>query len=138
MAKVETQELQAREKRELTNPAEHTKSGLVFTPAVDIFETPTEITVLADMPGVNAEHLTVGLHDNVLTLTGDVDSPEAPNETMVLRQYQTGRYFRQFALSDAIDQEKVEANLTDGVLRLKLPKVAAAQPRRITVRTGQT
>ena len=73
---METQELQAREKREATNPAEQTKAGVVFTPPVDIFETPSEITVLADMPGVNAEHLTVGLHDNVLTLTGDVESPE--------------------------------------------------------------
>ena len=89
------------------------------------------------MPGVNAEHLSVGLHDNVLTLSGDVDSPEGPDETIVLRQYQTGRYFRQFTLSDTIDQDKVEANLTDGVLRLKLPKVAAAQPRRITVKRGQ-
>jgi HSP20 family protein len=130
---METQELQAREKREVTNPAEQTKAGVVFTPPVDIFETPSEITVLADMPGVNAEHLTVGLHDNVLTLIGDVESPEGPNERTVLRQYQTGRYFRQFA---PIDQEKVEANLTDGVLRLKLPKVAAAQPRKITVKSG--
>lgn len=137
MSRAESQELRAKEKKEVTNPAELTKSGLVFTPAVDIFETPTEITVLADMPGVNAEHLSVGLHDNVLTLSGDVDSPEGPDETIVLRQYQTGRYFRQFTLSDTIDQDKVEANLTDGVLRLKLPKVAAAQPRRITVKRGQ-
>jgi HSP20 family protein len=133
---METQELQAREKREVTSPAEQTKAGLVFTPPVDIFETPSEITVLADMPGVNAEHLRVDLHDNVLTLTGDVESPEGPSERILLRQYQTGKYFRQFALSEAIDQEKVEANLTDGVLRLKLPKVAAAQPRRITVKSG--
>ena len=88
------------------------------------------------MPGVNAEHLRVDLHDNVLTLTGDVESPEGPSERILLRQYQTGKYFRQFALSEAIDQEKVEANLTNGVLRLKLPKVAAAQPRRITVKSG--
>jgi HSP20 family protein len=137
MAKSENQELQTREKKAVTNPAEQTKSGIVFTPAVDIFETPTEIMVLADMPGVNAEHLSIDLRDNVLTLSGEVDSPEGPNETIVLRQYQTGRYFRQFTLSEAIDQEKVEANLNDGVLRLKLPKVAAAKPRKITVRTEQ-
>jgi HSP20 family molecular chaperone IbpA len=135
MARAETQELQAREKKEVSNRAEQTKAGLVFTPPVDIYETPTEITVLADMPGVSTEDLTVRLHENLLTLSGDVKSPEGPNERIVLREYQTGRYFRQFALSDEIDQDKVEANLTDGVLRLKLPKVAAAQPRTITVKT---
>jgi HSP20 family protein len=134
MSRTETQELQAREKKEVGNRAEQTKAGLVFNPPVDIYETPNEITVLADMPGVNTEDLTVRLHENLLTLIGDVKDSEGPNERIVLREYQTGRYFRQFALSDEIDQDKVEANLTDGVLRLKLPKVAAAQPRRITVK----
>ena len=49
---AETKELQPREKQELSTPAEQTKPGLVFTPAVDIFETEKEITLLADIPGV--------------------------------------------------------------------------------------
>ena len=54
MADTQNTELRVREKQEATSPAEQTKPGLVFTPAVDIFETEKEITLLADMPGVKA------------------------------------------------------------------------------------
>jgi HSP20 family molecular chaperone IbpA len=60
----------------VTTPAEQTRPGLVFTPAVDIFETDKEITLLADIPGVRAADLNIDLHENVLTLDGDVKSPE--------------------------------------------------------------
>ena len=65
-----------------------------------------------------------------------VTSPEAANEGDILREYRTGTFFRQFTLSETIDQTKIEAKLTDGVLRLQLPKVEKAKPRQITVRAG--
>ncbi|MFP4085565.1 MAG: Hsp20/alpha crystallin family protein [Desulfobacteraceae bacterium] len=125
--------LQPKEKTEVTTPAEQTKPGLVFTPAVDIFETDTEITLLADMPGVSAGDLNIDLNENVLTLDGDVESPEGADETDIIREYRTGKYQRQFTLSQVIDQSKIDAELKDGVLRLRLPKVEAATPRKITV-----
>lgn len=128
-----TQEIQAREKQEVTAQAEHTKPGLVFTPAVDIFETETQITLLADMPGVTADHLNIDLRDDTLTLTGDIAPFEGPDENDLLIEYEVGKYFRQFTLSEVIDQEKIEANLNDGVLRLTLPKVEKAKPRKITI-----
>ena len=136
MAAESTREIQPKEKRELTIPAEQTKPGLVFTPAVDIIENSHAITLLADMPGVKASDLNIDLRDNVLTLTGDVSSPEGPDEKFVIQEYETGKFYRQFTLSETVDQSKIEANLTDGVLRLKLPKVAAAQPRKIIVQGG--
>ena len=72
MTETETKELQPKEKLEVTAPAESTKPGLVFTPAVDIFETDREIILLADLPGVKADDLNIDLRDDTLTLTGAV------------------------------------------------------------------
>ena len=110
--------------------------GLVFTPTVDIFETDKEVTLLADLPGVKADNLNIDLRENVLTLVGDVQAPEGASEADVTREYRTGKYYRQFNLSEMIDQGKIDAELKDGVLRLRLPKVEAAQPRQITVKAS--
>lgn len=134
MADTESKSLQPKEKAEVTAPAEQTKPGLVFTPAVDIFETDTELTLLADMPGVKINNLNIDLNENVLTLDGDVESPEGADETDIIREYRTGKYQRQFTLSQVIDQSKIDAELKDGVLQLKLPKIEAATPRKITVK----
>jgi HSP20 family protein len=136
MTESETKSLQAKEKKEVPTPAEPTKPGLVFNPAVDIFETERELTLLADLPGVKAKDLKIDLDHNVLTLTADETSPEGSGEKDVLREYRTGSYYRQFSLSDTIDQSKIEAVLKDGVLRLTLPKVEAATPRKITIKAA--
>jgi HSP20 family molecular chaperone IbpA len=115
---------------------EQTRPGAVYSPAVDIFETDAAITVLADMPGVKPDQLEIDLRDSVLTLKGRFSSPVTAAESDVLREYESGTFFRQFTLSQAIDQAKIDAHLTDGVLRLELPKVERAKPRQITVRTG--
>ena len=115
--------------------AEQTRPGRVYSPSVDIFESDSSITVLADMPGVKAHDLKIDLRESVLTLTGWVDAPDAAKESDVLREYEAGTFFRQFTLSEAIDQARIDAKLTDGVLRLELPKVERARPRQITVRT---
>jgi len=113
---------------------EPTHSGPVYTPAVDIFETESAITVLADMPGLEPENLTVDLRESVLTLVGRIPSPENNREGVILREHCTGTFLRQFTLSEAIDQSKIDAKLTDGVLRLELPKIEKAKPRQISVR----
>jgi HSP20 family molecular chaperone IbpA len=135
MVNVETKALKAERKRPLTVTAEQTRPGPAFTPVVDIFETEGDIMLLADMPGVKAEDLTIDLRENVLTMKGEVDPPEGAKEADVFREYRTGKYFREFTLSGVIDQTKIEAELKEGVLRLKLPKVEAATPRKIAVKT---
>jgi len=114
---------------------ELTRSGPVYTPAVDIFETESAITVLADMPGVDAANLNVDLRESVLTLTGSVTPAEGAKENVIVREHQAGTFLRQFALSETIDQSRIDAKLTDGVLRLELPKVEKAKPRQIAVRS---
>ena len=115
---------------------EQTRPGVVYSPATDIFESDSSITLLADMPGVKANDLDIGLRDNVLTLSGRVVEPAGGGESEVLREYRSGTFFRQFTLAETIDQARIDAKLNDGVLRLELPKVERAKPRQITVKTG--
>lgn len=136
MADTQSKELKVREKQEMASPAEQTTPGLVFTPAVDIFETEKEITLLADMPGVIADNLTIDLRDSILTLSADIAPVENANEDDILVEYETGRYYRQFTLGELINQENIDAQLNDGVLRLALPKVEKATPKKITVKSG--
>ena len=113
---------------------EQTRSGPFYWPAVDIFEDENAITLLADMPGVKASELKIDLRENELTLSGRVIPHESPREVNILREFEPGTFFRQFKLSEAIDQGKIDALLADGVLRLRLPKQERAKPRQITVR----
>lgn len=127
----ESKDLETRGERDV----EQTRSGPVFTPAVDIIETEGAITVLADMPGVNADNLSIDLRESVLTLTGVLEKHEIEKQTDVLREFdEAGTYHRRFTLADTIDQSKIEASLKDGVLRLQLPKVEAVKPRKIAIK----
>jgi len=134
---TDSKEIKVKEKQEVSAPAEQTTPGAVFTPEVDIFETEKAITLLADIPGVKPDQLNIDLRDNILTITGDVDPIAAKaGEEDVTIEYETGRFYRQFTLSEVIDQNKIDAKLADGVLRLNLPKVAKATPRKIAIKAG--
>jgi len=101
------------------------------TPPVDIYELPDSLVVMADVPGVMHEHLDVRVDNNVLTIrsqTGHVSAAEPS-----YREYQLVNYFRQFELSDKVDQDKIGADLKHGVLTLNLPKAEEAKPRKIAV-----
>ena len=129
-------QLQRIEKQEVATGAEQTRPGLIFTPAVDIFENDNAIMVLADLPGAKAQDLKIDLHENILTLTATVESPQGEKEIDVFREYEWGTFFRQFTLAEDIDQAKIVAELRDGVLQLQLPKTEAAKPRQITVKSS--
>jgi len=113
---------------------EQTYNGPVYSPAVDIFESDDRISLLADMPGVKPKDLKIDLRDNTLTLSGRVEATS--DRTNILTEYESGTYFRQFTLSEVIDQAKIDAKLADGVLRLDLPKLERAKPRQITVKAS--
>jgi HSP20 family protein len=105
MAREARTEIQKSEKG-VPTVAEQTRSGPVYSPAVDIFENDNSITVLADMPGVKAQDLQIDLRESVLTLTGRVSTPETPTESDVLREYRSGTFFRQFTLAETVDQAR--------------------------------
>jgi HSP20 family molecular chaperone IbpA len=126
-------ELQRRDKEEIQTGAEQTRPGPVFSPAVDIFETEAEITLLADMPGVVSDRVDVDLREGQLTITGETVRPGSEKERTLFREYDTGRFERVFTVSDRIDQGRISASMKDGVLKLVLPKVEKAKPRKIEV-----
>ena len=136
MTDSDSKEIQVKPKQEVSTASEQTRPGLVFTPSVDIFETDHEITLLADLPGVTTDSLTIDLRENTLTLTGEVEPFEGANEEDILIEYEIGKYYRQFTLSSVIDQSKIDAKLADGVLRLSLPKIEAATPRKIEIKAA--
>jgi HSP20 family protein len=133
---ADTKELQVKDKHEVASPAEQTRPGVVFTPEVDIFENEQHINLLADMPGVAPNDVKIDLNDGVLSISGEVQPFEGKDESDVLIEFEIGRYYRQFTLSEVVDQSKIEAKLEDGVLRLTLPKAEKAIPRQIAVTAG--
>jgi HSP20 family protein len=128
-------DLQAKEKVELQTTAESTRDVPSYIPAVDIYESPEALTLVADMPGVGPEGVVIDVHDNLLTLRGTV-TLEGEKERVLLQEYGVGDYSREFTLGRTIDQSKIEASMKHGVLTLTLPKAEALKPRKITVKTS--
>ncbi len=130
------QELKVQQKQEVQHSGETTKPEKYFVPAVDIFETEKQVTVTAEMPGVSGEGVDISLEDDVLTIRGSKQPEEQTDARILLQEYESGHYLRRFTVSEAIDQEKIEASMNDGLLTVVLPKTTPAQPRKIEVKVG--
>ena len=105
-----------------------------FTPAVDIYETDNGLVLQADMPGVGKDGLDVQVEGNVLTIVARTDEYPPAQSSLLHQEYVAGDYQRSFILGDDIDRSKIEAELSDGVLALTLPKSESVVPKRITVK----
>ena len=105
-------------------------------PAVDVFEDASGITLLADMPGVPKDRLELKVEADTLSIEGQVVQATPEGVDAVYAEVRVPRYRRTFRLSRELDTSKVDASLKDGVLTLRIPKQAHAQPRRIEVQAG--
>jgi len=105
-----------------------------ITPPVDIYEMPECLVVTADVPGVSQEDLDIRVDNNVLTIQGRAKHAVADESTY--REYELVNVFRQFELTDSVDQSKISADLKHGVLTLVLPKAEVAKPRQIPVQVS--
>ena len=127
-------ELQVQEKRELQKKDESTIPTRVFMPQTDIFETEATLTVVMEMPGVDKSNIQIGIENGVLTVDGRIDFSKYEKLQPVYTEYNIGHYRRSFTLSSTrINQDKIQAEMKDGVLSLTLPKAEQAKPRRIAV-----
>lgn len=111
--------------------------ALAFRPAVDIFEDEESITLTAELPGMRVEDVQVDVDDNVLTLKGErklerEDRREGYHR--VERAY--GSFSRSFQLPDGVDGEACEAEMRDGLLRVRLPKKPQPKPKRIDIKAS--
>jgi HSP20 family protein len=116
--------------------AEQTRDRPCFRPNVDIYETDTELVVLADMPGARADGIDVRYEHGALTIHGRVDDRPAAGTGPLLQEYGVGDFWRTFQVSEDITVSGIEAEFKDGVLTLRLPKAEAARPRQITVKAS--
>jgi HSP20 family protein len=128
------QELSVQKKREHETREETTIPARVFLPTTDIFESTDALTVILEMPGVEKSNVDVRVEDGVLSVQGRLDLSKYQGLQPLYTEYNIGHYARSFQLSSKIDQTKISAELQDGVLSLKLPKIEEAKPRTIQVK----
>ena len=102
-----------------------------IAPPVDIYEENDALKVVADLPGVDKDSVAVHVYNNILTIEGKPTHKASGNP--VYSELELVNFFRQFELSDAVDSERISANLENGVLTLTLPKSEKAKPKQIAV-----
>jgi HSP20 family protein len=127
------QELQVQKKRELEGKEESTIPARTFVPTADIYEDRDSLKVTLEMPGVEKGNVDIRVEESVLFVEGRLDLAKYRGLQPLYTEYNIGNYSRSFRLSNAIDQDKIGAELKDGVLSLTLPKAEKAKPRTIQV-----
>lgn len=130
---AERQELQVQKKREHESRDETTIPARIFVPTADIYETADALNVVLEMPGVDKSNVDIQVKDGVLRVEGRLDLSKYQGLQPLYTEYNIGHYARTFQLSNKIDQDKIAAEMKDGVLSLLLPKAAEAKPRTIRV-----
>jgi HSP20 family protein len=111
-------------------------STRTFNPAIDVRASDTEVALICDVPGVKQEDLELTLENHVLTIKGTRRFDRQDNEQVMLgRAY--GSFSRSYTLPEALDDQKLEAQLADGVLTIRIPKLPQAQPRKIQIGNNQ-
>jgi len=117
-----------------TREGENVSERATARPAVDIYENTDEYLVIADLPAVSKDSLSIHLEDSQLTIEGKIG--DEPGDNALERELRLFSYRRTFELPRFVDRDKVTAEFSNGVLSLHLPKADAVRPRRIAVRAG--
>src|SRR2546430_17260705 len=125
------------EKEEITKrEGRRQEAGPAMLPPVDIVEDETGIMLVADLPGVSKDKLTVRVDGQTLVIEGEIALATPDGMEAMYAEVQAARYRRNFTLSRELDTAKIDAALKDGVLKLRMSKTEQAQPRQIEVKAG--
>lgn len=115
---------------------ERTRERRCFIPKTDIFETEEEIVVVAEVPGVDQNSISITLDKNILSIDAFGNPTLPAGYDLIYAEYEPGDYQRSFRVSSEIDRDKIEAVVANGELRLTLPKAESAKVKKIPVTTG--
>ena len=111
-------------------------SGWSYRPRIDVTEDAGEFTILADIPGANADDIRINFENRTLTIHGTVQARQLRDTEYLTHEYGVGDFDRAVVLSDAVDSNRISAGCEHGVLTIHLPKSEEARPRRIPVRAA--
>lgn len=118
-------------------PATSKRDQVRYTPTVDVLESDSEVTLVAEVPGAAADGFDVQVDKGVLTLNARVTPRDVGrNARFLLREYGVGDYARSFRMGDGIDTEAITAEYAAGVLTVHLPKRDTARTKKISVRAN--
>ena len=111
-----------------------------WSPAVDIREDDKELSILAELPGMNPEEVEITSDNGILTIRGEKSEIRREGEErryhLVERNY--GTFTRSFQLPQGVDESKIEAGFDNGLLTVRIPKAALPQPKRIAIHGGES
>ena len=115
-----------------TNGATGTRSVM----RMDGIRRKDDVLLRFDLPGVDADSIDVTVDRGVLTVSANRSEERAEGENQFIRERMTGSFIRRVRLSDQVDADSIDAEYTNGVLSVRLPLVAQAQPRKVEIRTN--
>ena len=124
--------VQTNQETEMNAVSEQTRSDARYiTPPVDIYEEGEQLAVVADLPGVDKESISLDMKEGILTIQGSAKATEPGSS--IYNEFEFVNYYRQFELSEKVDVDKISADYNHGVLKINLPKAEQAKPRKIEV-----
>jgi len=106
--------------------------AMYMAPPVDIFENEDSLIVVADLPGVDKDGVDIRVEDDILTIKGNAKYSQPTN--VLHQEFTLQNYYRQFQLSDEVDQSKISAESKNGVLTIIMPKAEKTKPKQINVK----
>jgi HSP20 family protein len=118
------------------SPAATGENSVAWIPTVDVHEEPEKFVVRADLPGVEPKDISITAENRVLTLRGQRTFERSENQKGFERLERVeGSFLRRFTLPNNVQDDQIKARHVNGVLEVTIPKVAAPEPRRVSVET---
>ncbi len=102
-----------------------------YLPRADIRETPEDIRLVLDMPGVDSESIDINVERNTLAIHGEIKSDV--NGKLLYAEHRDGDFYREFTLSQDLDTSRIEAACKNGILEVTIPKAEEVKPRKIKI-----